>query len=239
MRRITGDRAGSDIKELGRGVRFSRKRPDPPREVRLVDGKLTWLRPRNIENVTHYKIYLEDEVTLIRVVPVGQTELNDNLAAPNVYVSSWSEPLLIESERVALGRGLGGRLLICIFNIAAPNVGVDAAPRLIVPRRVLEGGAAVPSEAYIQAVTPDTTDDCEVDIEWSSDPGDDPPGRTWTSIWPDGEKLILPATFDCILAPREGFVVPSVRLPELTNLRVNVVAAAAAILTVTLILEVQ
>jgi hypothetical protein len=41
------------------------------------------------------------------------------------------------------------------------------------------------------------------------------------------------------LAPREGFVVPSVRLPELTNLRVNVVAAAAAILTVTLILEVQ
>lgn len=87
----------------GRLTRLSRQRPAPPRDLKYQAGRITWSAPNPADLVTHYRIYANDEFSLVREIPFGQTRLEDNLAATRVFISSYNVTLGVESEKILLG----------------------------------------------------------------------------------------------------------------------------------------
>lgn len=86
---------------VGRTSEFG-VQPDPPRGLKFADGKLSWEKPRNTKGLTHFNIYANTESNLVRRVPAGQLELQDNLTADRVFVSSFNAASNIQSSPVVL-----------------------------------------------------------------------------------------------------------------------------------------
>lgn len=102
MRRVRYSQDDLSLRELGRAAVLVRRRPQPPREVAFADGILSWTAPKDVSGVTHYNVYAPNDVTLVRRLPVGQRKLEDNLRAPAAWVSSWNEPLGLESVKIRI-----------------------------------------------------------------------------------------------------------------------------------------
>jgi hypothetical protein len=75
---------------------------EPPREVRLEEGVLSWKAPANTESVSHYRIYRNNEHLLVREISSGQLFLADNLYADRLFISSYNKPLNVESMRLLI-----------------------------------------------------------------------------------------------------------------------------------------
>lgn len=94
----------SNWRELARTTKVNRVRPDPPMGVRYdaVSGVLSWEPPVRMDNVTHFRIYADNEDTLVREISAGQTQIADLLEATTVIVVSYNVHFDIESEPVVL-----------------------------------------------------------------------------------------------------------------------------------------
>jgi len=87
-------------RSLNRSVRFSRIRPQPPRQVAVTTTMVTWKPPADLTNITHFRIYANGnaDTNLAREVSVGQNEVD--LVAQSAWVSSYSLTGQSESVRV-------------------------------------------------------------------------------------------------------------------------------------------
>lgn len=82
--------------------KLTRKRPDPPRGLRvLAAGGIQWDAPIS-DAFTHYRIYVNGDAdsNLAREISKGQTQVQD-LVAFSAFVSAYNQPMNLESERVA------------------------------------------------------------------------------------------------------------------------------------------
>lgn len=185
-------------KELGRVLRVSRKRPDPPKGLRYdsVLGLLSWEEPIRRENVTHYRIYANNERNLVRMVPVYQRYLQDNLTADRVLVTAFNLPLGLESSPAVLQAEIGppggdsGELFYTAgFDI--PEGGDIVGPDTEICQRWDITVDGTPFETWAnQADWPDPTTDTILDIRKRT-----PPSATWASIYLSGDanKIVIPA----------------------------------------------
>jgi len=100
------DVTGSVLKEWARITQSSRRRPDPPVGLKYdaATGVLSWEAPIRSKEVTHYRVYAENEklVSLAREVSAGQTQIADLFEATNVIVVSYNVHFDTESEPVVL-----------------------------------------------------------------------------------------------------------------------------------------
>lgn len=101
----------STLRDLARVTQSARKRPDPP--VGLAyngsSGVLSWEAPIRNRDITHYRVYAENEeaTSLVREVSAGQTQIADLLSATTVLVVSYNVHYDIESEpAVLIGAGV-------------------------------------------------------------------------------------------------------------------------------------
>jgi len=81
---------------------ISAKRPYPPRELKSSVGKYSWQPPKNAQGITHWNLYANDELHLVRQLPVDQLFLEDNLDAKRVFISSWNATMKLESARIEI-----------------------------------------------------------------------------------------------------------------------------------------
>lgn len=181
--------------ELGRATRLSRKRPLPPRGLRFnaALGLLSWESPRLTENVTHFRIYANNENTLVREVPNGQFYLQDNLTASRVFISSFNKPLGLESEKILLNEEIiptgGGSA----FHTAGFDIGEGddiLGPETEICQRWDITVDGTPFESWAnQADWPDAVDTI-LDIKKRT-----PPSASWASIYLPGDanKIVIPA----------------------------------------------
>jgi len=90
----------SNWRELARTTKVNRVRPDPPMGVRYdaVSGVLSWEPPVRMDNVTHFRIYADNEDTLVREISAGQTQIADLMTAENVIVTSYNARFGVESS---------------------------------------------------------------------------------------------------------------------------------------------
>jgi hypothetical protein len=95
-------------------------RPKPPRGLTYGVNGLAWEKPTDLSNVTHFRVYANNENNLVRQIPVGQQFLNDNLVADRVFVSSYNANSGLESQKVAF--------LSAISPFASGGVTLDAIP---------------------------------------------------------------------------------------------------------------
>lgn len=96
----------STLRDLARVTQSSRKRPDPPVGLAYdaTSGVLSWEAPIRNRDITHYRVYAENEesASLVREVSAGQTQIADLLEATTVIVVSYNVHFDIESEPVVL-----------------------------------------------------------------------------------------------------------------------------------------
>lgn len=185
-------------KELGRVLRVSRKRPDPPKGLRYDStlGLLSWEEPIRRENVTHYRIYANNERNLVRMVPVYQRYLQDNLTADRVLVTSYNLPLGLESPPAVLQAEIGPPGIgDALFYTAGFDIGEGEeieGPVNEVCQRWDITVDGVPFEAWAnQADWPATLTDTILDIKQRR-----PPSTSWASIFiaGDANKIVIDAS---------------------------------------------
>lgn len=80
--------------------------PQPPREIAVSNGLLTWKSPQDQRGITHYNIYAESELNLVRRVAAGQRQMQDNLQADRVWISSYNAYADAESTKILLDRSV-------------------------------------------------------------------------------------------------------------------------------------
>lgn len=163
--------------------------PDPPRGPQFAGGVLWWEPPKSMDGVTHFRVYADNELNLVREVPAGQRFINDNLTATQVFITSYNAFSQLESTPVRMPIAVtpanaGGVPPVAKFNIAVNgpvSVGLDVPPRFI----FRFGGT--PDYAQIEAKFPPTGSDLIIDCRMLYDNGDPS-----VSIFGD-TKLVLPA----------------------------------------------
>lgn len=181
----------SDFRVIDKQTRHvekvSRKPLDPPRGIRYIGGIVRWERPQETRNVTHYRIYKNNEYNLIRQIPLGQTELRDRISANRLFISSYNAATKQESRKILLAEEIvEGDTKGIIFGIPGTlAVGEDVTPHAEV-RFVPAGSNKVFRCLSASMNTKDeTTSVCKVDLEYSyGNSCVTLADRTWTGVFP-------------------------------------------------------
>lgn len=184
----------TNLIELGRAVRLSRIRPNPPRGLRyhISTKTLSWEAPVSERNITHYRVYTDTDTNLVRMVPVYQRFLQDNFSARRVFVTSYNLPLNLESSPAFLSQVISSPL-DSIFHTAGFGIGEGddlAGPAADVCEHWDITVDGTPFEAWAnQADWPTGGADTIFDIFKRT-----PPSTTWASIFPTGSanKIVIP-----------------------------------------------
>lgn len=122
--------------EIARTTRINRNQPKPPTGVRFDAsiGLLAWDPPQHTDGITHYKIYAntEDQLGLVRMVPVSQTYLQDNLVADRVFITAFNLTIGLESPPAVLEQVISPAAGSAVFDlvITASNDPVDEPPAI-------------------------------------------------------------------------------------------------------------
>lgn len=117
---------------------FNRK-PDPPRGLRFKEGTIYWEEPSVTDNVTHYKIYADNEDNLVARVPVGQTSVT-GVSGARVFVSS---------VNLQTGRESAKAFLDAVVYPGQPRTGGQKTHREI--QAAIDGLPAQGGEVYLVA----------------------------------------------------------------------------------------
>lgn len=145
------------------------QRPNPPKGLKLVAGVLTWEPPKELANITHFKVYSPDDVTLIAVVSAPQARLA-GVVGPGAFVSAYSAQSSLESIRVGT-TGTGDDTSVISLN------GLSGALTLasLSANRVMTGSALALTTSFVDiagctyTTTAAGTYDVTADIQFLSD----------------------------------------------------------------------
>lgn len=91
-------------KEFIKATKFSRRRPNPPREVQFIaeGNRLTWTLPRDTSNATHTRIWIDgDGGDPTYQVPIGQTEISLQHGS-QAFIATWNETTQMKSPPVVV-----------------------------------------------------------------------------------------------------------------------------------------
>jgi hypothetical protein len=198
--------------------RISHKPLDPPRDVKYLGGVVSWSPPQETRNVTHFRIYKDNEYQLIRQVPLGQTELRDRIVADRLFVSCYNSSTKRESRKVLLGEAVfEGFPHAIVFGIpGSVVVGEDVCPHVEIA--VGTGKEIRCLRGYVNAKDEPTTA-LKIDMEYSTDDSTvSYEDRTWSGLFPTTTgDLILPGGQMQMDSPADPMA-----LPDRTLVRCNV-----------------
>lgn len=156
-------------REAKRVEKVTHKPLAPPRGLKYVGGVLSWKAPQDTRNITHFRVYRDNEFTLIRELPFGQTELNDRLTAERVFVSSYNTSTGAESRKVLLSATtqiINGERAAVIFGIPG-TVAVEDDTTPHVEISVGDGKVFRCLRAYVNAKD-EPTSLLKIDCEWAA-----------------------------------------------------------------------
>lgn len=112
-----------------------KRKPDPPLNLQLVNGTVSWEEPQEKRNITHYNVFSNGEKTLFARVPVGQVRVA-GFPDSQVFVSSFNANVdSLESVRRGQS-GTGGA-----SGAATQHITLTLATTAIVPSIVARVGA--------------------------------------------------------------------------------------------------
>lgn len=99
----------SNWTELGRATRLSRIRPKPPRggSYNSTTNTLTWEPSADRNNVTHYRIYSDNESSLLMEIPMGQRQAAGLPAMNRAFISSYNAVSRLESYKILVDGPIG------------------------------------------------------------------------------------------------------------------------------------
>jgi hypothetical protein len=198
---------------------------DPPRGVKYSGGIVRWQPPQETRNVTHFRIYRNDEYTLIKQVPLGQTELRDRIVARRLFISSYNVSTGRESRKVRLGEIVAeGFPQAIIFGIPGTvSIGEDVCPHAEVA--VGDGKRFLCLRGYVNAKWPDDPQSIlRIDLEYSTDDSTvSYEDLTWTNLFPTtAGDLVLTYPQLKVDEPLTIFFLDPMTLPDRTLVRCNV-----------------